>query len=261
MLVIMEMLGMPRTDPVRIFSWTRAILQLGDTVLGGARAARAIVAYGAAKEEMRPYLAALLAERRRAPRADLLSRLLMAEVDGARLSEEEIFSFFQLLLLAGTETTTNLIAGAILCFMDHPEQLAIVQRDRALLPAAIEEVVRFRSPAQIMFRSAVEDVELRGKRIPAGSLVLAVIGSANRDPRQFSHPDRFDITRQGPAHVGFGHGIHFCVGAGLARLEARVALSVFLDRVSHFERAGSRRWKPRSGINIYGPRSLPLRVA
>ena len=259
-LVIMELLGMPLADAARVTGWGADILQLGDTVIGGERAARAVAAYGRAKGEMRPYLAALLAERRDSPRDDLLSRLLHAEVDGARLTEEEIFSFFQLLLLAGTETTTNLIANAVLCFMEHRDQLALVRRDRSLLPAAIEEVVRFRSPAQLVFRSANEDIELHGRRIGAGALVLAMIGSANRDARQFPHADRFDIARHGAPHVGFGHGIHFCVGAGLARLEARVALSVLLDRFAHFERAGRRQWSPRTGLNVHGPRALPLLV-
>jgi cytochrome P450 len=259
-LVIMDLLGMPRDDSARVTAWGAAILQLGDTVIGGARAARAIAAFGTAKAEMRPYLASLLAERRDAPRDDLLSRLLHAEVDGARLGEEEIFSFFQLLLLAGTETTTNLIANAVLCFMDHRDQLALVRRDRSLLPAAIEEVVRFRAPAQHVFRAATAEIELHGRRIPAGGLVLAMIGSANRDPRQFAHPNRFDVARQRPPHVGFGHGIHYCVGAGLARLEARVALSVLLDRFAHFEHAGRSHWVSRTGLNIHGPRTLPLRV-
>jgi len=258
--VIMEMLGMPLSDSAHVTGWGNAILHLGDTVLGGARAARAVATYGKAKEEMRSYLAVLPAERRIAPRDDLLSRLVHAEVDGAWLTEEEIFSFFQLLLLAGTETTTNLIASAVLCFLEHPDQLALLRRDRQLLPAAIEEVVRFRSPAQLVFRSPTEDIELHGRQIHAGDLLLVAIGSANRDPRQFRDANRFDITRQGPPHVGFGHGIHFCVGAGLARLEARVALSALLDRFSHFEREGRRRWAPRAGINIHGPRSLPLRV-
>lgn len=259
-LVIMEMLGMPLEDGARVTRWSEAILGLGDTVLGGERAARALAAHRAATDEMQPYLARLLAARRSAPRDDLLTRLVESEVDGERLGDEEIFSFFQLLLLAGTETTTNLIANAVLCFLDYPAQLARVRSEPELLPAAIEEVLRFRTPVQIVFRMATRDVELRGRVIRAGELVLVVIGSANRDPAHFPGPDRFEVVRGSPPHVGFGHGMHFCIGAALARLEARVALSVFLARIADFERVGRAPWMPRRGLNVHGPRSLPVRI-
>lgn len=258
-LVIVEMMGMPIADAPRVTRWSDAILQLGDTIRGGEAARRALSAYAAAKKEMRPYLAALLAERRAAPRDDLLTRLVQAEVDGERLTEEEIFSFFQLLLLAGTETTTNLIANAVLCLLHHPEQLAAVRQALELLPAAIEEVLRYRTPVQMVFRATARDVELRGRTIPAGQLVLAMVGSANRDPRQFADANRFDIARPPAPHVGFGHGIHFCIGAALARLEARVALAALLQRVPDFRRADRGPWAPRAGLNVHGPRSLPLR--
>lgn len=259
-LVIMEMLGMPLEHGARVTRWSEAILGLGDTVLGGERAARALAAHRAATDEMQPYLARLLAARRSAPRDDLLTRLVESEVDGERLGDEEIFSFFQLLLLAGTETTTNLIANAVLCFLDYPAQLARVRSEPELLPAAIEEVLRFRTPVQIVFRMATRDVELRGRVIRAGELVLVVIGSANRDPAHFPGPDRFEVVRGSPPHVGFGHGMHFCIGAALARLEARVALSVFLARIADFERVGRAPWMPRRGLNVHGPRSLPVRI-
>lgn len=259
-LVIMEMLGMPLDDSARVARWSEAILGLGDTVLGGERAARALAAYRVASEEMQPYLARLLAARRSAPRDDLLTRLVEAELDGERLADEEIFSFFQLLLLAGTETTTNLIANAVLCFLDYPAQLARVRSEPGLLTAAIEEVLRFRTPVQIVFRTATRDVELRGRVIRAGELVLVVIGSANRDPAHFAEPDRFEVPRGSAQHVGFGHGMHFCIGAALARLEARVALSVFLARISEFERMDRSPWMPRSGLNVHGPRRLPVRI-
>jgi cytochrome P450 len=193
------------------------------------------------------------------PRDDLLTRLVEAEVDGERLTEEEIFSFFQLLLLAGTETTTNLIANAVLCFLDHPEQLARVRAASELLPAAIEEVLRFRTPVQIVFRATTQDVELRGRVIPAGALVFLMVGSANRDARQFRDAHRFDVAREPTPHVAFGFGAHFCIGAALARLEARVALSALLERVPDLRRAHRGPWSPRTGLNVQGPRSLPMR--
>ena len=168
-------------------------------------------------------------------------------------------SFFQLLLLAGTETTTNLIANTMICLLDHPAQLARVQQDLDLLPAAIEEALRFRSPVQMVFRATTEPVELRGKRIDAGQLVLVVVGAANRDPGQFRHASRFDIARERTPHLAFGHGIHFCIGAALARVESRVALSALLRRCTNIRRVGRRAWTPRAGVNVHGPTSFPLR--
>lgn len=257
LLVIGELLGVPASDRTRMTRWADAILHLGDTIAGGERAARAAATYRAAREEMQPYVLRHVTERRVAPRDDLLSRLAHASVDGERLTEEEIFDFFQLLLLAGSETTTNLIANAMLCFLDHPEQLALLRSNPALLPSAIEEVLRFRSPLQMVFRSTTRDVELGRRRIPARKLVLLMVGSANRDPRQFQDAARFDIGRSPNPHVAFGHGIHFCIGAALARLEAKVALTVLLDRMREVRLAGP--WVPNTALNVHGPSSLPIR--
>ena len=203
----------------------------------------------------------MLDERRVHPQDDLLTRLVSAEVDGARLTDGEIVSFFELMLLAGTETTTNLIANTMLCFFRHRVESARVRQDPALLSGAIEEVLRFRSPVQMVFRVASRDLTVGGRTIPRGALVLVMIGSANRDPKHFQHADRFDVTRTGVPHVGFGHGAHYCVGAALGRLEARVAVSVLLDRLPDMKRASRGPWAPRTGINIHGPRSLPVRFA
>jgi cytochrome P450 len=241
MLVIAEMLGVPVEDRPRFGRWGDAVLYLSDTVSGSPEeAARAASGFGAAKAAASEYLAGLVAERRSAPKDDLLTRLVEAEVDGERLTPEEILPFFLLLLLAGTETT-NLLNNSILCFVEHPDQFARLRADAGLLPSAIEEVLRYRSPLQIMFRQTRRDASLHGQKIPAGKLVLVVLGSANRDPRQFPDADRFNVARDPNAHVAFGHGIHFCPGAPLARLEARVALAEFLDRVGGFaERATAR---------------------
>jgi Cytochrome P450 len=258
-LVMMELLGMPVADRPDLIRWADATLHLGDTLLGGERAARASRIYRSAVEEMRPYLDRLVAERREAPRDDLLTRLVEAEVDGARLSKEEILSFFQLLLLAGTETSMNLISNTIVCLLDHPHQLARLRAAPERLPRAIEEVLRFRSPVQMVFRSTTRAVALHNKTIPAGALVVVVIGSANRDPKMFSDPARFDIDREPSPHLAFGHGIHYCIGAALARLEARVAIDVLLTVAPKLERVGPRSWAPSTGINLHGPRSLRLR--
>jgi len=209
--------------------------------------------------EMNDYLTAMIAERRLAPTDDLLTRLIEAEVDGERLTQEEILGFFQLLIVGGQETTTNLINNAILCFVEHPNELARLRAKPELLPSAIEEVLRYRSPVQWVMRTPRRDIELHGQTIPAGKLVLAVIGSANRDPNFFKDAERFDITRDPNPHIAFGHGIHACLGAALARMEARIALSDFLTRVASFELSGNEPWEPRKALHVHGPTRLAIR--
>lgn len=260
MMVIAEMLGIPVEDRGRFQPWNDAILAMSYAVAGSGEARRAAAeGFVAATGEMGAYLAGLLEQRRTAPRDDLLTRLLAAEVDGERLTERDILGFFQLLLLAGSETTTNLINNAILCFVEHPDQLARLRAAPDLLPSAIEEVLRYRAPFQWMFRQTKCEVELQGRTIPAGVLVLAMIGSANRDPVAFADPDRFDITRLPNPHLAFGHGVHFCLGASLARLEGRVALAEFLGRVQEFALASDEPWPPRPGLHVHGPSRLPIR--
>lgn len=259
MLVISEMLGLPPADEPRFWRWNEVILNMSYTFSGGANAGGVTDAFNAATAEMNDYLGALLAERRSEPKGDLLTRLLQAEVDGERLSQEDILGFFQGLLLAATETTTNLINNAIICFIENPRQLEKLRAVPSLLPSAIEEALRYRSPLQWMFRVARQDVELHGCRIPAGKVILAIIGAANRDPKQFPEPDRFDITRDPNPHIAFGHGVHFCLGAALARMEARVALDYLLKNMEEFELAGAKSWEPRSGLHVHGPVKLPLK--
>jgi len=259
-MVIAEMIGIPSADRPRFLRWSEAIVNLSYALSGGPEAERAIAEHASVKEEMRRYLAEWLPARRAEPRDDLLTRLVQAEVDGERLSDQDILGFFQLLLAAGTETTTNVIDNAVLCFIDHPGELLRLRASPALLPSAIEEVVRYRSPGQLMFRSTTRDVEMHGQVIPSGSFVLAMVGSANRDPRVFEEPGRFDVGRDPNPHVGFGQGIHFCIGAALARLEARIALSDLLQRFSSFELAGGEPWPPRASLQSHGPASLPLRL-
>ncbi|MGK3997685.1 cytochrome P450 [Sorangium sp. So ce1024] len=257
--VIAEMLGIPPGDRARFLRWSEAIVNLSHAISGGDEAERMMSEHAAAKDEMEIYLAEVLAARRRAPKDDLLSRLVEAEVDGERLTEDEILGFFQVLLAAGTETTTNLIDNAILCLIECPEELARLRASPELLPSAIEEVLRYRSPVQLAFREARRDVEVHGQVIPAGRIVVPVLGSANRDPQQFRDPGRFDIGRDPNPHVAFGQGIHFCIGALLARLEARIALSDLLARLRGLELASQEPWEPRKPINVLGPARLPIR--
>lgn len=259
-MVIAEMLGAPTADYPRLRRWSDGIVTLIDTLQGGAAAERAVHDFVTVHGEMAPYVAALIEARRRDPRDDLLTRLIEAEVDGDRLSEAEVLGFFELLLLAGHETTTNLIDNAVLSLIEHPREAARLRDHPGLLPQAIEEVLRYRSPVQAVFRLTRCAVELGGHTIPAGKLVLAMVGAANRDPGVFADPDCFDIGRQPNPHLAFGHGIHFCVGAPLARLEARVALGLLLERTSSFELASLEPWEPRSAFHVHGPTRLPIRL-
>ncbi|XXU66005.1 cytochrome P450 [Sorangium sp. So ce1097] len=258
-IVIAEMLGIPLADRARFLRWSEAIVNLSYAISGGDEAERMMSEHAAAKDEMEAYLAEVLKARRRAPKDDLLTRLVEVEVDGERLTDDEILGFFQVLLAAGTETTTNLIDNAILCLIEWPEELARLRASPDVLPSAIEEVLRYRSPVQIAFREARRDVEVHGQVIPAGKLVVPVIGSANRDPQQFRDPDRFDIGRDPNPHVAFGQGVHFCLGAPLARLEARIALSDLLSRLRGLELASKEPWEPRKPLNMLGPARLPIR--
>jgi cytochrome P450 len=262
MMVISEMIGIPSGDWPRFRRWSEDILKLSHTIRGmeGAEAAASASAYSTVIAEMKEYLPELVARRRESPRDDLLTRLVEAEVDGERLTPEDILGFVQLLLVGGNETTTNLIDNAVLCFLENPDELARLGKTPDLLPSAIEEVLRYRSPLQWVFRGTRRDVSMSGKTIPGGKLVLVFIGSANRDRGQFRDPDRFDIARDPNPHLAFGLGIHFCLGAPLSRLEAKIALTEFLSRTKEFKLASSEPWEPRKALNVLGPARLPIRV-
>jgi len=257
-LVIAEMLGIPTGDRERINRWNSVMVFMSHSIVGSTEKARANQDFAATTVEMAEYLDELLAQRRATPTDDLLTRLLRAEIDGERLTAKEILGFFQLLLLAGSETTTYLITNAILCFLAHPDQLARVLEQPELLSSAIEEVLRYRSPVQWLYRVTRSAVEINGQTIPAGKLVLAMIGSANRDPKHFPDPQTFDVTRSPNPHVAFGHGSHFCLGAPLARLEARIALAHLLQRLENLRPASNTPWTPRKGLHVHGPESLPI---
>ena len=188
------------------------------------------------RDEMSEYFARLLVERRRDPRDDLVSALSVAEVDGERLSERELINFCFLLLAAGQETTKNLLGNAILLLTEYPEAKAQLIHDPVLVTSAIEEVLRYLSPAWFVLRQARTDVELGGQHIPANSMVMAWLASANHDEAQFPDPERFDIRREPNRHIAFGHGIHFCIGAPLARLETQVALPMILAQLHDLQR-------------------------
>lgn len=257
--VIAAMIGIPASDWSRLRHWSDVIMKISYARSGGPEAAESERGFREVSAEMADYLGTMIRDRCAGPRDDLLSRLLEAEVDGTRLSPEEILGLIQLLIVAGQETTTNLINNALLCFLEHPDQRSCLRSSPELLPGAIEEVLRYRSPLQWVMRTPRREIEVHGKTIPAGAFILAMIGSANRDPTVFPDAERFDIRRSPNPHIAFGHGIHSCLGASLARMEATIALSDFFSRVSDFEYAASETWTPRAGLNVHGPARLPLR--
>jgi cytochrome P450 len=259
MRVIAEMLGVPAAEWPRYKRWSDVILKLANTVSQDEEAIRTVNDYRGVTAEMRAFLPELIAQRRAAQQDDLLSRLVEAEVDGERLTQDEILGFVQLLLVAGQETTANLLNNAVLCFIEKPDQLARLRAAPELLPSAIEEVLRYRSPIQWMPRATRREVTVHGQVIPAEKLVLPMIGSANRDPKQFVDPNCFDITRNPNPHIAFGHGIHSCLGAPLARMEARIALGDFLERVKNLELIDPEPWEPRKALQVHGPSRLPIR--
>ncbi|GIW18945.1 cytochrome P450 [Tepidiforma sp.] len=231
-IVIAEILGIPPEDRAKFKEWSdEAVASLGTALGGGGRQIRAEVF-----EEMREYFTRMTEERRQRPRNDLISGLVQAEQDGERLTFADLLQMLVLLLVAGNETTTNLISNTMLSFLEHPGELAKVESEPARIPGAIEEVLRYNSPVQATVRRPTRDVEVRGKTIPANLPTVVWLAAANRDPAQFPEPLRFDVERSPNRHLAFGLGIHFCLGAPLARLEARVAYEELLGAATGFER-------------------------
>ncbi|HEX9116267.1 MAG TPA: cytochrome P450 [Anaerolineae bacterium] len=251
-IVIAELLGIPAADRGRFKTWSDAVVSMSETESAGG--------YEGAVREMSAYFLALMEERRSKPAEDLISGLLAAEIDGQHLSRAEMLGFGSLLLVAGNETTTNLIGNALLCFVERPELWARLRAERSLLPGAIEEVLRYRSPVQSMFRVTTTAARLQNQTIPAGAFVVAWIGSANHDERQFADPERFDIERTPNRHLAFGQGIHYCLGAPLARLETRIAMEALLDRYSAIEQVAGQPLERLPSTIVYGLRNLPLRL-
>ena len=219
--IIAGLLGLPREDYPQFQRWSISLLSF--TV----NRERGI----AASEALRDYFAPILAARRQEPRDDLISSLARAEIDGERLSDEEIYSFLRLLLPAGVETTYRSTGNLLFGLLSNPEQLDAIRSDRSLIPQAIEEAVRWEAPLLVITRVAARDTELAGVPIPAGSSVMPMLGAANRDEERYPDPDRFDIFRAPKPHISFGHGVHVCLGMHLARLEMSVALNLLLDRL------------------------------
>lgn len=253
--VIAELLGLPAADHDKFKQWSIPAIRAAEMELMGLVPAPEFVA---AVDELDAYLAQLIAARREQPTGDLVSALLAAEVDGERLSLMEVASTCRLLLIAGFETTTNLIGNTLQLLLAHPQALAQLTSNPDLLPSAIEEALRFNTPFQFFARRATRDVELGGHLIQAGQQVMTFNASGNRDESAFPQADTFDITREGNRHLSFGHGIHYCLGAGLGRLEARVAIATLLRRFSGLQADKGRAAEPLSSVVLFGFSSLPV---
>jgi cytochrome P450 len=252
--VIAELLGVP-TDRLRDFKrWSDAAVRAAFDAPAGDDESRET---GRALREMGDYFDPVLAARAADPRGDLISALVRAEAVEGTLSHDEARIFLFTLLVAGNITTTQLLANALLALLRHPGELARLRAHPELLPAMVEEALRYDAPVQFLLRTAAREVELAGTRIPAGAPVLPLFASANRDETVFPDPDRFDVGRDPRDHLAFGHGIHYCLGAHLARLEARVAFHVLLEDLPPLELREERvRWiRP---LVLRGPERLRL---
>lgn len=252
--VICELLGVPDLDRNAFRTWSNDALGATDPEARTAAAA-----------SMSRYLEELLASKRQQPGDDLMSALIHGSADGGdRLSTEELRGTAWLLLVAGHETTVNLISNGVLALLTHPEQLAALRADLTLIDSAVEEMLRYDGPVETpTYRFTTEPLTIGDTVVPGGGeLVLVALADADRDPARFPHPDRFDITRHARGHMAFGHGIHYCLGAPLARLEARIAIRTLLERCENLAldiHPAAITWRP--GLMIRGPQSLLVRFA
>jgi cytochrome P450 len=232
--VIAELLGVPPSDRELFRRWSTAIAMTTNLF----NTEQTLDTAKQASTELIEYLTRIVEERRREPREDLISALVLAEEGGSRLTRDELLAFTIVLLVAGHETTINLIDNGMLALLDAPKQRELLLSDLALIPDAVEEFLRFDSPVQGLIRVATSEATVGDTRIQPGEVLLVMIGAANRDPARFPDPDRLDIRRPDNRHLSFGLGIHFCLGAPLARLEAQVAFEALLRRFPTLSLAG-----------------------
>jgi cytochrome P450 len=253
-IVIAELLGVPAEDHRKFKRWSSEMV----ASVGAGNPLAMREQFEKAFNRLLEYLRGVIAERRRAPADDLISGMIEAQEERDALSDVELVATSNLLLIAGHETTTNLIGNGTLALLRHPDELARLRADRSLLPAAIEELLRYDSPVQATVRVAMQDVEIGGHKIPAEALVITGIGAANRDPSVFAEPDRLDLGRADNHHLSFGLGVHFCLGASLARLEAELAFGALLERFPRLE-LGADSVSYRSNLILRGLNALPVR--
>jgi cytochrome P450 len=257
LVVIAQLLGIEPERQVDFKRWSNDII----LATGTKRTPEDAERIARSASEMYDYFEQVVAQRQQAPQEDLISVLVQSGGEEGALALDEVLSFCRLLLVAGNETTANLVANTLVNLLRHPEQLARLRADRSLVPNTIEEVLRYDSPILASLRRAREDVEVAGVKVAAGSMVVPLLGSANRDARRFPDAERFDITRDTQGQIAFGYGIHFCLGASLARLEARVVMEELLDSTLDISfapgQAESLAWA--ESFLLRGPKSLRLR--
>ena len=253
-IVIAEMLGVPPEDRAQFKVWSNQRARVLEPMIEPRERAVAETASGALDDYFRP----IIKERRTAPQDDIVSALAQAEEEGDRLTEREMLNMLRLLLIAGNETTTNLIGNGMLALLRHPEQLQRLREDPSLIPSAVDELLRFDSPVQTDFRRVLADCDVNGFPLRQRDNAVVLLGAANRDPAVFEDPDRLDVGRNDRSHLSFGRGIHHCLGAPLARLEGRIVLETLLER---FSQIGLRAERPRfrNSIVLRGLESLPIR--
>jgi len=259
--IISEIIGVPASDRAQFKAWSDEAISVLGTGFFGSLDLERLKRQRLLLEQMRAYFVPLAEARKQAPRDDLLTGLVQAEHEGSKLTHDEMLSMLVLILVAGNETTTTLIGNSVLELLAHPDQLARLRADPSFLPSAVEEVLRFSSPVQFDPRRATRPLELRGQKIERDAVVLCWLGSANRDEALCERPDRFDIGRDRTPHLAFGFGVHYCLGANLARLEAQVALESLLRHTRSFERVDDSPLPLHPSPVFRGVRSLPLRVA
>ena len=254
-IAIAELLGVPPADRDRFRGWASQLVQLLDPFQGsgGARA------LADATRDIFAYFRPLLAERRAAPADDLLSAMMAAEEDGDRLDEVDLLSLSSLLLVAGHETTSNLIGSAAVLLLRYPDERKRLQDDLSLLPSAVDECLRFESPIQLTDRAVVTECEFAGVRLRPNQMVAGILAAANRDPERFPDPDRFDVARTDNHHLAFGQGNHYCIGSQLAKLEAELALGALLRRFPDFT-GDPRQVTWRRSMIVRGPEAVHLRL-
>jgi cytochrome P450 PksS len=245
------LLGVPIEDRDKFREWTKQLLFGRDQEVVGVAALEFVM-----------YMNAMIEKRRAQPQEDLLSGLVSVKEEGQQLDQQELLSMIFLLLVAGHETTVNLIGNGTLALLQHPDQMQKLMADPTLIKTAVEEMLRFNGPVETTtFRWAFEEIEFGGTKIKMGDVLLAALVGANRDPEQFDNPDNFDITRDPNKHIAFGNGIHYCLGAPLARLEGAIAINTLLRRLPklNMQPGTVEKLEWNESILLHGMKSLPVR--